>query len=151
MRDAGPAQAALFGNNLHAVSGNLQKKKVLWGKKWNIQDVFESGKLQREICRNWRLTPFLCSLLQDLCNVDDPCDEFTSRHSLEWKFLFLDHRWDIDILRNTRAHFYPEQMSSDWFLFPFSIPERRRSSAIYPLRFWERRATTIITWMTWSL
>uniref|UniRef100_A0A8C9VAZ5 Neuronal PAS domain protein 2 n=1 Tax=Scleropages formosus TaxID=113540 RepID=A0A8C9VAZ5_SCLFO len=30
--------------------------------------------------------------LKDLCNVDDPCDEFTSRHSLEWKFLFLDHR-----------------------------------------------------------
>lgn len=30
--------------------------------------------------------------LQDLCNVEDPCDEFTSRHSLEWKFLFLDHR-----------------------------------------------------------
>ncbi|XP_057677818.1 neuronal PAS domain-containing protein 2 isoform X1 [Corythoichthys intestinalis] len=30
--------------------------------------------------------------LKDLCTVDDPCDEFTSRHSLEWKFLFLDHR-----------------------------------------------------------
>ncbi|XP_061658447.1 neuronal PAS domain-containing protein 2 isoform X2 [Syngnathoides biaculeatus] len=30
--------------------------------------------------------------LKDLCNADDPCDEFTSRHSLEWKFLFLDHR-----------------------------------------------------------
>ncbi|KAM9440532.1 neuronal PAS domain-containing protein 2 isoform 1-T4 [Clarias gariepinus] len=30
--------------------------------------------------------------LKDLCNVEDPCDEFTSRHSLEWKFLFLDHR-----------------------------------------------------------
>lgn len=30
--------------------------------------------------------------VQDLCNVEDPCDEFTSRHSLEWKFLFLDHR-----------------------------------------------------------
>ncbi|KAK2816668.1 hypothetical protein Q7C36_022939 [Tachysurus vachellii] len=30
--------------------------------------------------------------LKDLCSVEDPCDEFTSRHSLEWKFLFLDHR-----------------------------------------------------------
>ncbi|XP_077448868.1 neuronal PAS domain-containing protein 2 isoform X2 [Stigmatopora argus] len=30
--------------------------------------------------------------VKDLCTVDDPCDEFTSRHSLEWKFLFLDHR-----------------------------------------------------------
>lgn len=31
-------------------------------------------------------------VLKDLCNVEDVCDEFTSRHSLEWKFLFLDHR-----------------------------------------------------------
>ncbi|XP_063169784.1 circadian clock protein PASD1 [Candoia aspera] len=30
--------------------------------------------------------------LKELCNVEDPCEEFTSRHSLEWKFLFLDHR-----------------------------------------------------------
>nr|XP_023651579.1 neuronal PAS domain-containing protein 2-like isoform X4 [Paramormyrops kingsleyae] len=30
--------------------------------------------------------------MKDLCNVDDPYHEFTSRHSLEWKFLFLDHR-----------------------------------------------------------
>lgn len=31
-------------------------------------------------------------VLKDLCNVEDVYDEFTSRHSLEWKFLFLDHR-----------------------------------------------------------
>ncbi|XP_071669588.1 circadian clock protein PASD1 isoform X3 [Patagioenas fasciata] len=31
-------------------------------------------------------------LLKELCNVEEPCEEFTSRHSLEWKFLFLDHR-----------------------------------------------------------
>jgi len=31
-------------------------------------------------------------VLQELCNVEEPCEEFTSRHSLEWKFLFLDHR-----------------------------------------------------------
>uniref|UniRef100_UPI00398EC816 neuronal PAS domain-containing protein 2 n=1 Tax=Pristiophorus japonicus TaxID=55135 RepID=UPI00398EC816 len=30
--------------------------------------------------------------LKELCNVEEPCEEFTSRHSLEWKFLFLDHR-----------------------------------------------------------
>ncbi|KAM3827259.1 circadian clock protein PASD1 isoform 2-T3 [Vipera latastei] len=29
---------------------------------------------------------------QELCNVEESCEEFTSRHSLEWKFLFLDHR-----------------------------------------------------------
>ncbi|KAG2463672.1 CLOCK protein, partial [Polypterus senegalus] len=30
--------------------------------------------------------------LKDMCIIEEPCDEFTSRHSLEWKFLFLDHR-----------------------------------------------------------
>lgn len=29
---------------------------------------------------------------QELCNTEEPCEEFTSRHSLEWKFLSLDHR-----------------------------------------------------------
>ncbi|MXQ90143.1 hypothetical protein E5288_WYG017360 [Bos mutus] len=29
---------------------------------------------------------------QEMCIVDEPLEEFTSRHSLEWKFLFLDHR-----------------------------------------------------------
>ncbi|KAF7650756.1 hypothetical protein LDENG_00120990 [Lucifuga dentata] len=27
-----------------------------------------------------------------MCTVEEPNEEFTSRHSLEWKFLFLDHR-----------------------------------------------------------
>ncbi|KAF7253912.1 Neuronal PAS domain-containing protein 2 [Varanus komodoensis] len=27
-----------------------------------------------------------------MCTVEEPLEEFTSRHSLEWKFLFLDHR-----------------------------------------------------------
>ncbi|TEA11121.1 hypothetical protein DBR06_SOUSAS7210034, partial [Sousa chinensis] len=31
-------------------------------------------------------------LIQEMCIVDKPLEEFTSRHSLEWKFLFLDHR-----------------------------------------------------------
>lgn len=30
--------------------------------------------------------------LQEMCTVEEPNEEFTSRHSLEWKFLFLDHR-----------------------------------------------------------
>ncbi|XP_054976102.1 neuronal PAS domain-containing protein 2 isoform X3 [Sorex araneus] len=30
--------------------------------------------------------------LKEMCVVDEPLEEFTSRHSLEWKFLFLDHR-----------------------------------------------------------
>uniref|UniRef100_A0A8C4R4K6 Clock circadian regulator a n=1 Tax=Eptatretus burgeri TaxID=7764 RepID=A0A8C4R4K6_EPTBU len=31
-------------------------------------------------------------LVKEMCVVEEPGDEFTSRHSLEWKFLFLDHR-----------------------------------------------------------
>ncbi|KAL1022597.1 hypothetical protein UPYG_G00029710 [Umbra pygmaea] len=30
--------------------------------------------------------------IKEMCNVEEPNEEFTSRHSLEWKFLFLDHR-----------------------------------------------------------
>ncbi|KAF3852188.1 hypothetical protein F7725_005543 [Dissostichus mawsoni] len=30
--------------------------------------------------------------IKEMCTVEDPNEEFTSRHSLEWKFLFLDHR-----------------------------------------------------------
>ena len=36
----------------------------------------------------------LCTpqLIRDVSLVDSNRNEFTSRHSLEWKFLFLDHR-----------------------------------------------------------
>uniref|UniRef100_A0A4W5PFE6 Circadian locomoter output cycles protein kaput n=1 Tax=Hucho hucho TaxID=62062 RepID=A0A4W5PFE6_9TELE len=30
--------------------------------------------------------------ISEMCTVEEPNEEFTSRHSLEWKFLFLDHR-----------------------------------------------------------
>ncbi|XP_032534144.1 neuronal PAS domain-containing protein 2 [Chiroxiphia lanceolata] len=30
--------------------------------------------------------------LKEMCIVEEHLEEFTSRHSLEWKFLFLDHR-----------------------------------------------------------
>ncbi|XP_060537649.1 neuronal PAS domain-containing protein 2-like isoform X1 [Pantherophis guttatus] len=30
--------------------------------------------------------------LKEVCNVEESYEEFASRHSLEWKFLFLDHR-----------------------------------------------------------
>lgn len=36
--------------------------------------------------------PLFSLHLQEMCIVDEPLEEFTSRHSLEWKFLFLDHR-----------------------------------------------------------
>uniref|UniRef100_UPI00398E706F neuronal PAS domain-containing protein 2-like n=1 Tax=Pristiophorus japonicus TaxID=55135 RepID=UPI00398E706F len=30
--------------------------------------------------------------IKEMCIIEEPSEEFTSRHSLEWKFLFLDHR-----------------------------------------------------------
>ncbi|XP_061895517.1 circadian locomoter output cycles protein kaput isoform X2 [Entelurus aequoreus] len=30
--------------------------------------------------------------IKEMCTIEEPDEEFTSRHSLEWKFLFLDHR-----------------------------------------------------------
>ncbi|KAM7078071.1 neuronal PAS domain-containing protein 2 isoform 2-T2 [Molossus nigricans] len=50
------------------------------------------GPLGKEVCfvATARLpTP---QFLKEMCVVDEPVEEFTSRHSLEWKFLFLDHR-----------------------------------------------------------
>ncbi|ELK03679.1 Circadian locomoter output cycles protein kaput [Pteropus alecto] len=31
--------------------------------------------------------------IKEMCTVEEPNEEFTSRHSLEWKFLFLDHSY----------------------------------------------------------
>ncbi|KAF7686779.1 clock circadian regulator b isoform X1 [Silurus meridionalis] len=30
--------------------------------------------------------------IKEMCTIEEPNEEFTSRHSLEWKFLLLDHR-----------------------------------------------------------
>uniref|UniRef100_A0A8C2H287 Neuronal PAS domain protein 2 n=1 Tax=Cyprinus carpio TaxID=7962 RepID=A0A8C2H287_CYPCA len=48
--------------------------------------------LEEQICLVATVRLVTPQFLKDLCNVEDVCDEFTSRHSLEWKFLFLDHR-----------------------------------------------------------
>ncbi|XP_078787410.1 neuronal PAS domain-containing protein 2 isoform X6 [Oryzias latipes] len=50
------------------------------------------SSLEEQVCLIATVRLVTPQFLKDLCNVDDPCDEFTSRHSLEWKFLFLDHR-----------------------------------------------------------
>ncbi|XP_015235169.1 PREDICTED: neuronal PAS domain-containing protein 2-like isoform X2 [Cyprinodon variegatus] len=50
------------------------------------------SSLEEQVCFIATVRLVTPQFLKDLCNVDDPCDEFTSRHSLEWKFLFLDHR-----------------------------------------------------------
>lgn len=41
------------------------------------------------VCTGRLYTP---QLIRDVSLVDSSRNEFTSRHSLEWKFLFLDHR-----------------------------------------------------------
>ncbi|XP_069395570.1 neuronal PAS domain-containing protein 2 isoform X2 [Paralichthys olivaceus] len=48
--------------------------------------------LEEQVCLIATVRLVTPQFVKDLCNVEDPCDEFTSRHSLEWKFLFLDHR-----------------------------------------------------------
>ncbi|XP_048885292.1 neuronal PAS domain-containing protein 2-like isoform X2 [Brienomyrus brachyistius] len=50
------------------------------------------ASLDEQICLVATVRLAMPQFLKDLCTVEDPCDEFTSRHSLEWKFLFLDHR-----------------------------------------------------------
>uniref|UniRef100_A0A3Q3WTF7 Uncharacterized protein n=1 Tax=Mola mola TaxID=94237 RepID=A0A3Q3WTF7_MOLML len=50
------------------------------------------ASLEEQVCLIATVRLVTPQFLKDLCNVEDPCDEFTSRHSLEWKFLFLDHR-----------------------------------------------------------
>uniref|UniRef100_A0A3Q2SQG2 Neuronal PAS domain protein 2 n=1 Tax=Fundulus heteroclitus TaxID=8078 RepID=A0A3Q2SQG2_FUNHE len=50
------------------------------------------SSLEEQVCLIATVRLVTPQFLKDLCNADDPGDEFTSRHSLEWKFLFLDHR-----------------------------------------------------------
>ncbi|XDV21115.1 hypothetical protein PO909_026285 [Leuciscus waleckii] len=50
------------------------------------------SSLDEQICLIATVRLVTPQFLKDMCNMEDVCDEFTSRHSLEWKFLFLDHR-----------------------------------------------------------
>ncbi|XP_066496231.1 circadian clock protein PASD1 isoform X2 [Tiliqua scincoides] len=56
-----------------------------------IARVFRSAN-EEQICLVATVRLITPQFLKELCNVEEPCEEFTSRHSLEWKFLFLDHR-----------------------------------------------------------
>ncbi|XP_034034623.1 neuronal PAS domain-containing protein 2 isoform X3 [Thalassophryne amazonica] len=50
------------------------------------------SSIEEKVCLIATVRLVTPQFLKDLCNVEDPSDEFTSRHSLEWKFLSLDHR-----------------------------------------------------------
>ncbi|XP_048461224.1 neuronal PAS domain-containing protein 2-like [Rhincodon typus] len=47
---------------------------------------------KEQVCLVATVRLVIPQFLKELCNVEESCEEFTSRHSLEWKFLFLDHR-----------------------------------------------------------
>nr|XP_045003850.1 neuronal PAS domain-containing protein 2 isoform X3 [Jaculus jaculus]XP_045003851.1 neuronal PAS domain-containing protein 2 isoform X3 [Jaculus jaculus]XP_045003852.1 neuronal PAS domain-containing protein 2 isoform X3 [Jaculus jaculus]XP_045003853.1 neuronal PAS domain-containing protein 2 isoform X3 [Jaculus jaculus] len=48
--------------------------------------------LGKEVCFIATVRLATPQFLKEMCIGDEPLEEFTSRHSLEWKFLFLDHR-----------------------------------------------------------
>ncbi|XP_058704034.1 circadian clock protein PASD1 isoform X5 [Poecile atricapillus] len=56
-----------------------------------IARAFRSAT-EEQICLVATVRLVTPQFLKELCNTEEPCEEFTSRHSLEWKFLFLDHR-----------------------------------------------------------
>ncbi|XP_071981728.1 circadian clock protein PASD1 isoform X2 [Engystomops pustulosus] len=56
-----------------------------------VARAFRSAS-EEQICLVATVRLVTPQFLKELCNVEEPCEEFTSRHSLEWKFLFLDHR-----------------------------------------------------------
>ncbi|XP_015481681.1 circadian clock protein PASD1 isoform X5 [Parus major] len=56
-----------------------------------IARAFRSAT-EEQICLVATVRLVMPQFLKELCNTEEPCEEFTSRHSLEWKFLFLDHR-----------------------------------------------------------
>ncbi|XP_014116437.1 PREDICTED: PAS domain-containing protein 1 isoform X4 [Pseudopodoces humilis] len=56
-----------------------------------IARAFRSAT-EEQICLVATVRLVTPQFLKELCNTEEPYEEFTSRHSLEWKFLFLDHR-----------------------------------------------------------
>ncbi|KAM9761314.1 circadian locomoter output cycles protein kaput isoform 3-T3 [Menidia menidia] len=53
----------------------------------SLHSAFESG-----LCLIATVRLAKPQFIKEMCTVEEPNEEFTSRHSLEWKFLFLDHR-----------------------------------------------------------
>ncbi|XP_018409615.1 PREDICTED: neuronal PAS domain-containing protein 2 [Nanorana parkeri] len=50
------------------------------------------SQLNKQVCFIATVRLATPQFLKEMCIVDEPFEEFTSRHSLEWKFLSLDHR-----------------------------------------------------------
>uniref|UniRef100_A0A4W3JFZ7 Neuronal PAS domain protein 2 n=1 Tax=Callorhinchus milii TaxID=7868 RepID=A0A4W3JFZ7_CALMI len=56
-----------------------------------VQRTFQSA-LNEQMCFVATVRLATPQFIKDMCIIEEPLEEFTSRHSLEWKFLFLDHR-----------------------------------------------------------
>lgn len=73
------------------VTGSLRKwSKTEDGARTFFKDVSHNENDSACFCCTVQLQP--CQLIREMSNIDDSKTEFTSRHSFEWKFLFLDHR-----------------------------------------------------------
>ncbi|XP_058884778.1 neuronal PAS domain-containing protein 2-like isoform X1 [Acipenser ruthenus] len=56
-----------------------------------IQRTFRSA-VGEQVCYVATVRLATPQFIKEMCRAEEPFEEFTSRHSLEWKFLFLDHR-----------------------------------------------------------
>ncbi|KAK1169649.1 neuronal PAS domain-containing protein 2-like [Acipenser oxyrinchus oxyrinchus] len=56
-----------------------------------IQRTFRSA-VGEQVCYVATVRLATPQFIKEMCTAEEPFEEFTSRHSLEWKFLFLDHR-----------------------------------------------------------
>ncbi|XP_033865328.3 neuronal PAS domain-containing protein 2-like isoform X1 [Acipenser ruthenus] len=56
-----------------------------------IQRTFRSS-VGEQVCYVATVRLATPQFIKEICRAEEPIEEFTSRHSLEWKFLFLDHR-----------------------------------------------------------
>nr|XP_057929349.1 circadian locomoter output cycles protein kaput [Doryrhamphus excisus] len=71
-------------NNVPKCSHNGFTKMVIRG---SIHSGFEE-----QVCLVATVRLAKPKFIKEMCTVEEHSEEFTSRHSLEWKFLFLDHR-----------------------------------------------------------
>ncbi|XP_072332708.1 neuronal PAS domain-containing protein 2 isoform X3 [Scyliorhinus torazame] len=57
----------------------------------SVQRTFQTA-IDEQMCFVATVRLAIPQFIKEMCIIEEPLEEFTSRHSLEWKFLFLDHR-----------------------------------------------------------
>ena len=58
---------------------------------------FLGVELEASVCFCCTVRLQTSHIIREMSTVDEFTHEFTSRHSLEWKFLFLDHRFVLSL------------------------------------------------------